>query len=191
MSSTFYRMGFTNYLYLAHTGLSRSGGFLVKEWRGSNTRITGIESLVSYDNGGRANQNFHIQIFYDLVKNKNVSDDPMRQWAEGDYMPNMPTSRYGLYTSFQSKLWKFETSLEHYLKQKYLGKNINPEPPMPSYSQWTAKLNYQMIICHKNATLYCLANNLLNQEMRSQNSPLKYLAPQPGRNISLGMQLFF
>ncbi len=41
LSLTHYSTQFENYLYLAHTGISRSGGFLVKEWRQANTKITG------------------------------------------------------------------------------------------------------------------------------------------------------
>jgi len=35
---------------------------------------------------------------------------------------------------------------------------------------------------------YMSGNNLLHVEARPQNSFLKYLAPLPGRNISLGLK---
>jgi iron complex outermembrane receptor protein len=170
-------------MYLAHTGISRAGGFLVKEWRQSDTKITGWEAELAYKHQG-----WELSSYFDLVKNSNTSKDPMRQWAEGDYMPNMPTSRWG--AAAKASWWKMEGNLlfDHYLQQRYLGKNINPEPPMPAYSMLGARLVLKSKIKQVGMEYYMSGSNLLNVTARPQQSYLKYLAPLPGRSIGLGLK---
>lgn len=75
------------------------------------------------------------------------------------------------------------------MKQKYLGKNINPELPMPAYSLLNARISYESTLSNLNIEYYITGNNLLNKEARPQNSPLKFLAPLPGINISVGVKI--
>ncbi|WP_440133891.1 TonB-dependent receptor [Chitinophaga sancti] len=181
-----YHTIFNNYMYLAHTGISRSGGFLVKEWRQSDTKITGWEAELGYKSTFGKYCNWELSSFFDLVKNSNVSNDPLRQWAEGDYMPNMPASRYNITGKINYQKIEMNVLFDRYLEQQYLGKNINPEPPMPAYSMLGARVTYR----RKTTSYYLSGNNLLNVEARPQNSYLKYLAPLPGINIALGIKVF-
>ncbi|MCR4033898.1 MULTISPECIES: TonB-dependent receptor domain-containing protein [Flavobacterium] len=187
LSVTHYRTELDNYLYLAHTGIARSGGFLVKEWRQSDTELNGWEAEMNYNQ--KINENFNIQLgsYFDLVKNINISKDHMRDWAEGDYMPNMPTSRFGFSSGISFKKFEFNAAFDRYLEQRFLGKNINPEPPMPAYSLLSARLAYNMLFKDYRIEYFAAGSNLLNVEARPQNSFLKYLAPLPGINISLGL----
>jgi len=189
LAATYFSSNYDNYIYLGHTGISRSGGFLVKEWRASDTEIKGWELEASYNFKWKDKHSFELNTFADLVKNKNTADDKMRTWAEGDYMPNLPTSRYGVSTTMTLKSFYWNTTFDHYLKQRYLGKNINLEPAMPSYSLLAAQVGYSFKIREYVFTYYLSGHNLLNVEARPQNSLLKYLAPLPGRNISLGIKI--
>lgn len=188
MSASHYRTIFKNYMYLAHTGLSRSGGFLVKEWRASDTGLNGWEAEFSFKSTWKKDRTWGVASFFDLVKNENTSDNSMRKWAEGDYMPNMPTSRYGFTSEVSIQKLDLNLSFERFLKQRFLGKNINPEPPMPPYSLLAARIAYKDSIKGLGFEYYLFGNNLLNVEARPQNSFLKYLAPLPGRNISIGVK---
>jgi len=190
-SATHYRSFFKDYLYLAHTGISRSGGFLVKEWRASDTEIQGWDLEGGYTYAWAKDCHVALNVFADLVKNINTSDDNMRKWAEGDFMPNLPTSRYGMSVALQYKKFFGNANFDRYLKQRYLGKNINIEPPMPAYSLLTGQLGYKVNIKRYEFVYFISGNNLLNVEARPQNSILKYLAPLPGRNISIGLKLLF
>ncbi len=38
-------------------------------------------------------------------------------------------------------------------------------------------------------TFSYMASNLLNEEARPQNSPLKYIAPLPGRGFQIGINI--
>jgi len=190
-SITYYNTMLHDYLYLAHTGIARSGGFLVKEWRQSDTKLTGWESEMSYN--GKINKNLNLRLgsYFDLVKNSNVSKDNLRDWAEGAYMPNMPTSRFGISGGIEYKKSELSITFDRYLEQRYLGKNINPEPPMPAYSLLAARLSHLFIFKNYRIEYFAAGTNLLNVEARPQNSFLKYLAPLPGINIALGLTVNF
>lgn len=189
LKSTYYHNTFKNYLYLAHTGISRSGGFLVKEWRAADTEVSGweveLKQRITFPNG----TSLLNQGYFDLVKNRNTSIDPLRQWAEGDFMPNMPTSRFGLSTQLQAKDWSLYVGADSYLKQKLLGKNINPEPPMPAFTLLHAKISHTVGLAKYHLEAYIQGSNLFNVDARPQQSILKYLSPLPGRNISVGIQM--
>ena len=189
LSLTHYSTRFENYLYLAHTGISRSGGFLVKEWRQADTKITGWEAELKVQRSIDKFINIQGGAYFDLVKNINVSGESMRNWAEGDYMPNMPTSRFGFSAGLNLKKLDIDMLFDRYLPQRFLGKNINPEPPMPGYSLLTARIAYHGTLKGIRTDYFISGNNLLNAEARPQNSFLKYLAPLPGINISVGIQV--
>ncbi|MBD1427008.1 TonB-dependent receptor [Sphingobacterium arenae] len=189
LRSTYYHNTFKNYLYLAHTGISRSGGFLVKEWRSADTEISGWEVELQQQTTLPSGMRLLHQGYFDLVKNRNTSSDPLRQWAEGDFMPNMPTSRFGLSSELQAKRWSLYIAADHYLKQKLLGKNINPEPPMPAFTPLHAKISHRLPWAKYQLEAYIQGSNLLDSEARPQQSILKYLSPLPGRNISVGIQM--
>lgn len=188
LSVNHYRTLFNNYLYLAHTGISRSGGFLVKEWRQADTRITGWEAEINFQRKIGSNAIIQLGSYFDLVRNINISGDHLRDWAEGDYMPNMPTSRFGFSGRLIVKKVDVSFLFDRYLQQRYLGKNINPEPPMPAYSLLTAMASYQGSIKGFDLQYFIRGTNLLNTEARPQNSFLKYLAPLPGIAISVGIK---
>lgn len=188
LSASYYQTDFQNYLYLAHTGLSRAGGFLVKEWRAGDTRIQGWELEGTYRTAFPSGLGYELGGFMDLVKNENTSNDEMRDWAEGDYMPNLPTSRFGLSSQVDFRRWQLSVRFQRYLKQRFLGKNIRPERAMPPYSLLSAHAAFSFVGFNRLFTVYLQGDNILNVTARPQNSLLKYLAPLPGRNITMGIK---
>ena len=189
VSANLYHTFYKNYIYLAHTGLSREI-FLVKEWRSDDTEINGIEAEASYKADLGKIGKWEIGGYYDLVRNISVADSSIRKWSDGDYMPNMPTSRFGFNLEGTLQNFSVNVSLDHYLKQKYLGKNINPELPMTAFSLLNVRLAYKdNSLGIGDLEYYIIGNNLLNTEARLQNSQLKFLSPLPGINISAGVKI--
>ncbi|MBV7440371.1 TonB-dependent receptor [Weeksellaceae bacterium TAE3-ERU29] len=182
-----YKNFYRNYIYLGHTGIGRNG-LVVKEWRASDTDIYGMElnAKYTYDFGNYGE--WSISGFYDLVKNENISDNSQRKFTDGDYMPNMPTSRFGF--GLDGKVNKFEINIgaQHYLEQKYLGKMLFLEIPMPEFTMLDARVSYNSEISNIKTEYYVFGKNLLNQEARPQNSLMKYLSPLPGINIGAGVK---
>ncbi|WP_236849927.1 TonB-dependent receptor [Chryseobacterium sp. MEBOG07] len=189
VSANWYHTSYKNYIYLAHTGLSREV-FLVKEWRSDDTEINGMEAEAAYKADLGKIGKWEIGGYYDLVRNISVADSSIRKWSDGDYMPNMPTSRFGFNLEGNIQNFSLNLSLDHYLKQKYLGKNINPELPMPAFSLLNVRLAYKdSSLGIGDLEYYIIGNNLLNSEARLQNSQLKFLSPLPGINISAGVKI--
>ncbi|RQO40630.1 TonB-dependent receptor [Chryseobacterium sp. KBW03] len=189
VSANWYHTSYKNYIYLAHTGLSREV-FLVKEWRSDDTEINGMEAEAAYKADLGKIGKWEIGGYYDLVRNISVADSSIRKWSDGDYMPNMPTSRFGFNLEGNIQNFSLNLSLDHYLKQKYLGKNINPELPMPAFSLLNVRLAYKdSSLGIGDLEYYIIGNNLLNTEARLQNSQLKFLSPLPGINISAGVKI--
>ncbi|MGV2448594.1 UNVERIFIED_CONTAM: TonB-dependent receptor [Ralstonia mannitolilytica] len=189
VSASWYHTSYKNYIYLAHTGISREV-FLVKEWRSDDTEINGIEAEAAYKADlGKAGR-WEIGGYYDLVRNISVADSSIRKWSDGDYMPNMPTSRFGFNLEGTLQNFSVNLSLDHYLQQKYLGKNINPELPMTAFSLLNARFSYKdSSLGLGDLEYYIIGNNLLNAEARLQNSQLKFLSPLPGITISAGVKI--
>jgi len=189
VSASWYHTSYKNYIYLAHTGISREV-FLVKEWRSDDTEINGIEAEAAYKAELGKIGKWEIGGYYDLVRNISIADSSIRKWSDGDYMPNMPTSRFGFNLEGTLQNFSVNLSLDHYLQQKYLGKNINPELPMPAFSLLNARISYKdSSLSLGDLEYYIIGNNLLNAEARLQNSQLKFLSPLPGINISVGVKI--
>nr|WP_315028613.1 TonB-dependent receptor [uncultured Chryseobacterium sp.] len=189
LSANVYHTAYKNYIYLAHTGLSREV-FLVKEWRSDDTEINGLEAEAAYKMDLQKWGKWEIGSYYDLVRNISTADSTIRKWSDGDYMPNMPTSRFGFSVAGTIQNFSVNVGLDHYLKQKYLGKNINPELPMPAFSLLNARISYEdNSLKMGSIEYYILGNNLLNTEARLQNSQLKFLSPMAGINISVGVKI--
>ncbi len=188
LSVDWFRTEFNNYIYLAQTGVERNG-FLVKEWRAGDSRFYGIESQLSYKANFHSLGTWKIGAYYDWMKAKNTSDDQTRKWAEGDYLPNMPTSRFGFNLLGKIKRFTVYATLDHYLKMKYLAKNVNEDHAFPAYSLLNARVSYKVPIWKVNTEFYVYGSNLLNEEARPQNSMLRYLAPLPGINVGGGIKI--
>lgn len=188
-STNLYHRKFKNYIYLGHTGVFRSGGLLVKEWRAADTDIDGMELEAAYNFNFQKAGNWELNGYFDLVKNKNVSPDTVRRHFDGDYMPNMPTSRVGLGLAGAVQKFTVNMSFDRYLQQKFLGKNIGTEFPMPAYNLLSARLAFQHSFKRYKYTCFVFGSNLLNVEARPQNALLKYLSPLPGRNIGIGLKV--
>src|SRR5690606_41496934 len=109
--------------------------------------------------------------------------------AGGDCRRRRATGRCGVSVAVRVDGRRISGSSDRYLKQRYLGRNINPEPPMPPYSMLAARIAHPFRIIGYVAECYVSGNNLLDAEARPQNSFLKYLAPLPGRNLSLGVNV--
>lgn len=184
-SVNWYHSQFQNYTYLGNTGVWRS--FNVREWRSADTEIKGIEAEAGYKMDLYRLGKWEVGSYYDFVKNIHITNDLATKAYEGDYMPNLPVSRLGFSLSGKIKKVSLNFSLDHYLKQKYL--DVDLGPALPSYSLLNAYLSYNSILNKWDIEYYVTGNNLLNVEARPQSSPLKFLAPLPGINVSVGVKI--
>lgn len=192
LTATHYRTRFQDYIYLAATGTERYN-MPYKEWRQGNTAIHGLETELSYHFDGGRWGTWQGRVFADWVKNKPVRDENngYRVRNEGDYMPGLPTNRYGAGLNWQKSGWRVDTTLTRFTQPKHLGKTVNIEIPLGGYTLWDVYLSYGLERHGMQWEWYVDGRNLTNARARAHNSPLKYLAPLPGRAVSVGVKLGF
>lgn len=184
-----YQMNFDDYLYLSHSGASMRNRLPLKYWKQTDTKVNGFEVDVTHIFSLNHFGDLKIGAFADLTKNKATDPDSLRLANDGIYLPNMPTNRYGANAEWTFADWSARVSSIYYDKPRYLGKNVGEEVPLPAYN--LVDLNIIKKVTLKNASidLFINGSNLLNEEARPQNSPLKYIAPLPGRAFQLGVTI--
>ena len=147
------------------------------------------------------------RLFADLVKNSPVDKpactaadarDPdkwkkcVRIHNQGDYMPGLPASRYGIGLEWSKGNWQVGSSLTRYTSQKRRGKAVYEEADLGGYNIWDAYIAYSHKLAgDRTLEWFVDARNLGNVEARPHNSTLKYLAPLPGRSLRTGLRFAF
>ena len=190
LSATGYAMKYANYLYLGHSGLQTANRLPLKYWKQTDTTVKGFEVDASQAIRLGGYGKLDLSAFADLVRNRADHPDALRAHNDGAYLPNMPTSRYGAHVQWTHQGWKSRLSGTRYAAQKYLGKSVSEEVPLDGYTM----VNFQVSRAFqlpdssvREIEIFLSATNLLDDEARPHNSPLKYIAPLPGRGFQLGL----
>lgn len=190
LSATAYRMKYENYLYLGYSGMQTANRLPLKYWKQTDTTVKGfeIDASQALDLGRYGTLN--VSAFADLVKNKADRPDSLRAHNDGEYLPNMPTNRYGATLQWQREGWKARLSSTYYDTQKYLGRNVSEEVPLDAFNLVDLQVSRELPVRNSyiaGMEVFVNGSNLLNQEARPHNSPLKYIAPLPGRGFQVGV----
>ena len=192
LTTTGYVMKYDNLLYLGHSGLQTANRLPLKYWKQTDTTVKGFEvdaaQVIELGVYGKLN----IATFADLVKNKADHPDALRAHNDGEYLPNMPTNRYGANVAWENNGWKAKLSSTYYDKQKYLGKSVSDEVPLDGYNMVNFQLSRSFHVADSRVAgveVFFNGSNLLDEDARPHNSPLKYIAPLPGRGFQLGLTL--
>lgn len=184
-----YQMDYDDYLYLSHSGASVRNRLPLKYWKQTDTKVNGFEVDMNHTFSLNRLGDLKIGGFVDLVKNKATDPDRLRLANDGVYLPNMPTNRYGANIEWRLQDWSTRLSSIYYDKPRYLGKNVSEEVPLPAYNLVDLDISKKVILKHASFDLFINGSNLLDEDARPQNSPLKYIAPLPGRAFQLGITM--
>ena len=104
----------------------------------------------------------------------------------------MPTNRYGANLQWQREGWKAQLSSTCYDAQKYLGRNVSEEIPLDAFNLVDLQVSRELPVRNSyiaGVEVFVNGSNLLNEEARPHNSPLKYIAPLPGRGFQVGVTI--
>ncbi|MFZ7236917.1 TonB-dependent receptor [Avibacterium gallinarum] len=183
---SWYRNHFDHFTYLGYTSLVRNG-LMVKQWRQTPLILTGWEVDLSYqlETSHWGVWNWHL--FYDHIKQKL----PQRLTGLGNYLPNLPSSRFGGDVNIEYKNWRAFLAATHYKTQKYVSNEVDEKLVNPSFTLVDMGISYVYPWKQSEMEIYFHINNLTNREARSNTSPLKFLAPQAGRNAVFGIKVNF
>lgn len=184
-----YQMDFENYLYLSHSGASMRNRLPLKYWKQTDTKVNGFEVDINHTFSLNRLGDLKVGGFTDFVKNKATDPDRLRLANDGIYLPNMPTNRYGANIEWKLEDWSARLSSIYYDKPRYLGKNVSEEIPLPAYNLVDLDISKKVLLKNASFDLFINGSNLLNEDARPHNSPLKYIAPLPGRAFQLGITM--
>jgi len=190
VTATGYVMKYGNFLYQGYSGLQTANRLPLKYWKQTDTTVKGFELDASQTVALGRFGTLKIAALADLVKNRADQPDSLRAHNDGIYLPNMPTSRYGLNLAWELADWSARLSGMQYEKQKYLGKNVSEEVPLPGFTMVDLQVSRVIPLRHAAVSaieVYASATNLLDEDARPHNSPLKYIAPLPGRGFQIGV----
>ena len=207
LKANYYYTAFDNYIYLNDGGMNAEW-LPMRYWKQGDTRIRGFELEFTHLFEFKRSGSLETRLFADLVKNYpagNHSSCGMEElkdhakWSkcirshnQGEYMPAMPTSRYGLSLEWNKGNWQVGTSLTRYTEQKRRGRAIYEEASLGGYNIWDAYLSYTHKLPNDIKLEWFMdARNLGNVEARPHNSTLKYLSSLPGRSLRTGVRLNF
>jgi iron complex outermembrane receptor protein len=154
-----------------------AGEFRQRFWTQVDATIRGAEAEVSYNLRG---EGLSLRGFADTSRGRLDNDGNL---------PLQPASRLGLDAGYKQGPWRGGVSLLRAQKQERLA--AFETTPTPGYTQVDANLSYTQHVGDVQATWFAMIRNLLNEDIRLSTSVLRDVAPQPGRNLIIGVRTRF
>jgi iron complex outermembrane recepter protein len=154
-----------------------TGEFSRRFWSQANATIRGAEAEISWNLTGEG------------VSLRAFSDTSRGRLDDGSNLPLQPASRFGLESGYRSGAWRGGVSAIRANAQNRLAPTDTVATP--AYTLVDANLAYTLKTASAEWTLFAIAKNILNEEVRYSTSLLRTVAPQPGRNLIVGVRTTF
>ncbi|AWT59040.1 MAG: putative TonB-dependent receptor [Candidatus Moanabacter tarae] len=178
-SLTAFHTDFSDFIYAAPTK-DEQHGFRVYQYTQANTTFYGLEATLTWHAWQANNAYFDISFQVDTV-NANIE-------KTNDLLPRIPPLRLGPRVQFGSEDWMINSSILHSFPQD----RTSPfEASSDAYTNWSASLLIDLPFQTGNWHLILSGRNLLDEEIRPHTSPLKEVAPAPGRHVKITLSTAF
>lgn len=151
-----------------------------RSFRQGDATLRGYEADVSY--------NWYEQGWYGRV-----FTDSSRGRLDGlGNLPLQPATRTGVTIGYQDSVWRSSLTVLHANAQNRIASpDISDETVTRAYTRVDASISRVQRFGTTDLTLFLLARNLLNEEIRLSTSLLKDYVPQAGRNLMVGARARF
>ena len=176
-----YRNRFDNFIYLADTGTTDPVDDLpIRVWTQTDATFRGFEGEATFHLADNTAGKFDLRVFGDRVRARR---------SDGGSLPRIPAARFGADLSWRGNAWRAGVGAVHTSLQD---ETDVFETPTSGYTLVNANLTYTFLN-NERATweAFIQGNNLTDQNARLATSVVKDLVPLPGRNIALGLRVFF
>ena len=196
---------YDDFVYLADTDLEVDGS-PARVWRQDDARFTGFEARLDWQIADGDSGLWTLGAFADTVRGK-LSDAPgtamvevdvphgdhfhheEAQVATGGNLPRIAPSRVGSELRWERDAWRASVGAVRYLKQDDVA---SFEEPTPGYTLVDAHVAWHIDTASgREWEVFVDGSNLTNREARPHTSFLKDVVPLPGRNVVLGVRLYF
>lgn len=181
--ASIYYNRFDDFIYLVDTGDEfelEPGEFLpIQQWSQGDARFIGFEAeatfhLVDDDSGA-----WDLRVYGDNVRGR---------LAAGGNLPRIVPSRFGTQLRWESNQWRASVGMVRNNKQERVAEN---ETPTKAHTFVDAHVAYHHDSGSSAWEVFVNGTNLFDQRGRAHNSFLKDSVLLPGRNISMGVRVFF
>ncbi|NEX61342.1 TonB-dependent receptor [Noviherbaspirillum galbum] len=154
-----------------------AGGFMRRVWSQGDATIRGAEAEVGWNQTGSG---WSLRAFGDVSRGR--LDD-------GSNLPLQPAARIGVETGYRAGPLRSGASLTRALAQDRLAPFESFATP--AYTLLDANVSYTWKTARAEWTGFAIGKNLLNQDVRLSTSLLRAVAPQPGRDLIVGVRTTF
>ena len=178
-----YYNDYTDYIFENPTGqfIPTDAGeeFQLFQYLQGDAKFYGFEAEVEFPLWQQGEDHLELRLASDYVRGK---------LDNGDNLPNIPPLRVGAGLHYDVGQWHLGTQVFYYDKQDQIAAN---ELPTDSYTMVDADTSYRLPMAESAVFLFLKGTNLLDEDARQHSSPLKDIAPLPGRSFHVGVRAEF
>lgn len=175
--SAFYN-DYTDYIYANPTGETEDD-LPVFTYLQGGAKFHGFEAELNVPLIDSDGQHLELRLASDYVRGK---------LDNGDDLPQIPPLRFGAGLHYDRDAWHLGVQAFYYDKQDKIAKN---ELPTDSFVLAEADASYRLPMGSSNVFVFLRGTNLLDEDARQHASPLKDIAPLPGRSWHIGARAEF
>lgn len=175
--SVFYN-DYSDYIYLNPTGDVDDGEepLPIYEYLQGGAKLHGYEAEVVLPLLARTGHDLELRLASDYVRGK---------LDNGENLPQIPPLRVGLGLHYETGAWHFGAEAFRSLQHDEV---IANELPTDGYTLLDVDASYRLPLGGSHALVFVRGSNLLDADARLSTSPLKDIAPLPGRSLHLGIR---
>ncbi len=167
----------------------------VTDLNGSVVFIEEDLPVIRYLQQDAAIRGIEVNINFPLVQHNDYGLDLMfladfieAELDSGDYLPRMPTLKYGTGLKYDHDNFFADFTVVNYEDQYKTAAN---ELPTEGFTMVNIELAYRLTSNTSDTLIFLRGRNLLDEEARDHTSYLKDLAPRAGRNFVAGIRYNF
>ncbi len=173
-SVTAFNNDISDYIVLSPTGLELDE-LPVFDFRQTDASLYGLEGEVLTDIVETNTQHLHVRVFGDFVHGEEDN---------GNYLPRITPTRYGAGLHYTTGGFDAELTATRHSEHTRVASN---ELPTAAFTMVDAEVSYRA----SDVLFFLKGTNLGDEDARRHTSPLKDLAPLPGRSIHFGVRYDF
>lgn len=176
-----YRNWFDNFIFLADTGLTDDESELpIRTWLQSDAIFRGIEGEATFHVADNDSGKFDLRVYGDRVRATR---------SGGANLPRIPAGRLGAEFTWRGDTLRAGVGAVHTFSQR---RNAEFETETGNYTLLNANLTYTFLDTARSTwEAFVQGNNLGNENARLATSVVKDVVPLPGRNVAVGLRVYF
>lgn len=173
-----YYNDYTDYIYASPTG-DIEDDLPVYQYLQGGAKFHGFEAELTVPLIDTGNRHVALRLASDYVRGK---------LDNGEDLPQIPPLRFGAGLHYDQDAWHFGVQAFYYDKQDKVSTN---ELPTGSFTLAEVDASYRLPVGSSSLFLFLRGTNLLDEDARQHASPLKDIAPLPGRSWHIGARAEF